>query len=90
MAIDSSRTMVMMSRQHGDRWSAFGEHAGIREISSLLTPGELKRFEILREFDDEFLRGISADITVATWNPGAVIFEAGTYLDLAFLSCKAT
>lgn len=84
MAIDSSRTMVMMSRQHGDRWSAFGEHAGIREISSLLTPGELKRFEILREFDDEFLRGISADITVATWNPGAVIFEAGTYLDLAF------
>ena len=85
MTIDGSRTTVMLGRQHGDRWSAYGEHAGIREISSLLKAEELKQFDILREFDEEFLRGISADVTLATWNPGAVIFEAGAYLDLAFL-----
>ncbi len=76
--------MVMMGRQHGDRWSSFGEHAGIREISSLLTPAQLKHIEILRDFDDDFLRSISPDVTIAKWNAGAVIFEAGTYLDLAF------
>src|SRR5437868_5697838 len=79
-----SGTIVMMSRQHGDRWSSFGAHAGIKEISSLLRPDQLKRIEILQEFDDEFLRDISPDITLAKWNAGAVVFEAGSYLDLAF------
>jgi CRP-like cAMP-binding protein/Fe-S-cluster-containing hydrogenase component 2 len=77
-------TMVMLTRQHGDRWSSFGEHAGIKAISSLLTPDQLKRIDILEEFDDAFLRELSPDIIVAKWNAGAVIFEAGTYLDLAF------
>ena len=77
-------TMVMLTRQHGDRWSSFGEHAGIKAISSLLTPDQLKRIDVLEEFDDAFLRELSPDIIVAKWNAGAVIFEAGTYLDLAF------
>ena len=76
----------MRGRQQVDRWSSFGEHAGIREISSgLLAPEELKRIELLQEFDMQFLLEISADLTIAKWNAGAVVFEAGTYLDLAFL-----
>lgn len=77
-------TMVMLNQQHGDRWSSYGEHAGISAISSLLSPDQLKRIDMLAEFDDAFLRELSPDIIVAKWNAGAVIFEAGTYLDLAF------
>jgi Fe-S-cluster-containing dehydrogenase component len=82
--MDGSRTIVMMKRQHGDRWSSFGEHAGIRAISHLLLPAQLRRIEILSEFDDAFLSEVSTDLALAKWNPGAVVFEAGTYLDLAF------
>lgn len=73
-----------MARLHGDRWSSFGAHAGISQISSLLTAADLKRVEILSEFDDAFLAEIAPDLTIAKWNSGATIFEAGTYLDLAF------
>lgn len=82
--VESSGTMVMMVGQHGDRWSSFGEHAGIENLSSLLSPAQLKSIELLAEFEDEFLREISPDITVAQWKGGATIFEAGAYLDLAF------
>ena len=77
--------MVMRGRQQADRWSSFGEHAGIREISTgLLAPEELKRIDLLKEFEIGFLLEISPDLTIAKWNAGAVVFEAGTYLDLAF------
>lgn len=82
--MDGSATMVMMSRQHGDRWSSFGEHAGIRELSSMLTPAQLKRLPLLEEFDEAFLHDIAPDVTLAKWDAGATVFEEGTYLDLAF------
>lgn len=77
--------MVMLGRLHGDRWSSFGDHAGIRSLSNLLTPEQMKRLEIFEEFDERFLQDISPDVTVAEWNAGAVLFEEGTYLDLAFV-----
>jgi Fe-S-cluster-containing dehydrogenase component/CRP-like cAMP-binding protein len=76
--------MVMLGRLHGDRWSAFGEHAGIQNLSSLLHPDQLKLIDILEEFDEGFLREISPDLTLAKWNAGATVFEEGAYLDLAF------
>lgn len=79
-----SKTAVMRGRMHGDRWSAHGEHAGIRSLSPLLEPEELRRFEIFEEFDDAFLREIGPDVTLAQWEADAVVFEEGTYLDLAF------
>jgi Fe-S-cluster-containing hydrogenase component 2 len=85
MAMDNTGTIRILSRQHGDRWSSFGEHTGIVNLSSLLHPDQLRRIEILEEFDDEFLRDISTDVALARWKGGAVVFEAGTYLDLAFL-----
>ncbi|MEX0893229.1 MAG: cyclic nucleotide-binding domain-containing protein [Gemmatimonadota bacterium] len=83
--MEASGTLVMMSRQHGDRWSSFGEHTGIRSISSLPTPAQLKKIGILQEFDDDLLKELSPDLSLAEWNAGAVIFEQGSYLDLAFL-----
>lgn len=83
--MEGSKTMVMLGRMHGDRWSSFGEHAGIRTISSLLGPNELRKHWVFEEFNDKFLREIGPDVSLATWNAGAVIFEEGTYLDLAFV-----
>src|SRR4051812_37251560 len=83
-AVDNSKTIVMMSRQHGDRWSSFGAHAGIVSISKLLRPDQLREIEILQEFDDAFLLEISPDITLARWEAEATVFEAGSYIDLAF------
>lgn len=82
--MESSGTMVMMVRQHGDRWSSFGGHSGIEDLSTLLRPDQLKQIEVLQEFDDDFLREISPDLTIAKWKAGATIFEEGAYLDIAF------
>src|SRR5438552_3697196 len=79
-----SGTVVMMSRQHLDRWASFGAHAGVLGISSLLRPDQLRHIELLQEFDDDFLRDISADVAIAKWDKGATVFEAGSYLDMAF------
>lgn len=82
--MESPQTMVMLGQLHGDRWSSFGEHAGIRSLSTLLDLDQMRRVDILEEFDDAFLRDIGPDITLAEWDSDAVVFEEGTYLDLAF------
>jgi CRP-like cAMP-binding protein/formate hydrogenlyase subunit 6/NADH:ubiquinone oxidoreductase subunit I len=49
-----------------------------------LRPDQLRQIELFHEFDDEFLRDISADVALAKWDKGATVFEAGSYLDMAF------
>ena len=80
----ANETIVMMARQHDDRWAAFSARPGVRELSSLLRPDQLKKVELLSEFDDEFLRDISPDVSIAKWDASSVVFEAGSYLDVAF------
>lgn len=78
------QTIVKRIEQHRDRWSAFGAPAGLLGLSERMSPEELRRFEIFRDYDDEFLESISADVTLAKWKRGAILFEEGAYLDLAF------
>jgi CRP-like cAMP-binding protein len=77
-------TVVKRFEQYKDRWTSHGANAGILGISEKLAPGDLRRFEIFRDYSDEFLEEISADVAVAKWKKHAVLFEEGTYLDLAF------
>jgi Fe-S-cluster-containing hydrogenase component 2/CRP-like cAMP-binding protein len=81
---DSGKTVIMQAKQHGDRWSSFGAQAGISEFSGKLGAAQLKRIELLAELDDDLLNEISPDLSVAKWQAGATIFEAGSYIDLAF------
>jgi CRP-like cAMP-binding protein/Fe-S-cluster-containing dehydrogenase component len=83
--MESSGTMLMLGRMHGDRWSSWGEDGGIQSISNLLRPDQLRRFWVFEDFDDTFLKEIGPDVSLAEWKAGAIVFEAGTYLDLAFL-----
>ncbi len=79
-----SPTFVMRRQLHTDRWSSWGDHTGIVDISSVMYPSELRRYPIFDGLDDDFLKDISADVSIATWRAGAILFEEGTYVDLAF------
>jgi CRP-like cAMP-binding protein len=67
-----------------DRWTSYGANTGILEISERLSASELKKYEIFSSYDDKFLERISPDVSVAKWKKDAILFEEGTYLNLAF------
>ena len=79
-----TKTMRRRIEQYRDRWSSYGGQTGILAVSEKLSPEELREHEIFSEYDDRFLEKISPDVSVALWREGSVLFEQGTYLDLAF------
>ncbi len=66
-----------------DRWSMFGAADGISQLSERLSAAELKQYPLFAGFKDRFLDRISPDISVAQWREGAVLFEEGSYIDVA-------
>ena len=81
---DLSKTSLRRIEQYRDRWSSFGAHTGIEHVSEKPAPADLREFDIFQDFDDKFLEKIAPDVSIALWGPEAVLFEQGTYLDLAF------
>ena len=71
-----------------DRWSMFGAADGISQLSERLSAEDLKQYPIFAGFKDRFLDKISQDISVAQWREGAVLFEEGSYIDVAFFVVK--
>ena len=84
----TDKTLYRRDEQHRDRWSLYGAESGIEQLSQRLGASELKRFEVFQAFKDPILETISADVSVATWREGAVLFEEGSYVDLAFFLVK--
>lgn len=80
----SGRTTYKRLELYRDRWTTLGANTGISQLSEMLAPQALKHFEIFEKYDDKFLQEISHDISVARWKPGAILFEEGNYIDLAF------
>ncbi|RMH17071.1 MAG: hypothetical protein D6696_16585 [Acidobacteria bacterium] len=78
------KTMLRRIEQYRDRWSSYGRTTGIVAISDKLSAAELRRYELFAELDDAFLERLSPDVSVVSWREQAVLFEQGTYLDLAF------
>ena len=83
-------TIVRRMEQHRDRWSLFGAETGIRDLSTYLTASDLKQYDVFRGFKDQLLETISPDVSVAVWNEGTVLFEAGSYVDVAFFLVEGT
>ena len=71
-----------------DRWSLYGANTSIIEISERPTALQLQQFEIFSEYDPAFLEKISPDISIAIWKENAVLFEEGSYINLAFYVVK--
>ncbi len=78
------KTGIKQSELHRDRWSSLDTQGGIVEVSERLAAAELEKIELFADYDRKFLDKISHDVSVATWEAGAVLFEQGTYIDLAF------
>lgn len=78
------QTQLKRLEQYKDRWTSFGANTGILELSEKPTPEVLKQFDIFKEYDEKFLDKISADVSIAKWKAGTVLFEEGSYIDLAF------
>ncbi len=74
--------------QFDDRWTAFGKHTGILKIYKRLSASQLKQFDIFKDYDDRLLEKISPDISVAVWDRQKILFEEGSYIDLAFFIVK--
>ncbi len=77
-------TIYRRQEQHRDRWSSYGAADGIRHLSERLSAEDLKQYPIFEGFKDRFLETISPDVSVALWREGAVLFEEGSYIDVAF------
>ncbi len=80
-----SKTMLRRIEQYKDRWSSYGLNTGIVAISDKMSAHELRQFELFQDYDDKFLEKISTDVSLVAWREGSVLFEEGTYLDLAFV-----
>lgn len=78
-------TQYRRLEQYRDRWTSYGVNSGILNISEKLTAEQLKKYDIFKDYPDKFLEKISADVSVATWKFGSVLFEEGSYIDLAFV-----
>jgi len=87
---DLSVTMIRRKEQFEDRWSSYGSHAGLTRLSEMLSPSDLKEIDLFKDYDDAFLRNISPDISVADWDANVVLFEEGSYLDVAFYLLEGT
>jgi len=48
------------------------------------SPGSLQGIDLFKGIDPEFLEDLTRDISIASWQPDAVLFEEGSYIDLAF------
>ncbi|MDX1503119.1 MAG: cyclic nucleotide-binding domain-containing protein, partial [Thermoanaerobaculia bacterium] len=81
---DLSKTEIRRLEQYRDRWSSYDASTGLLELSDKLSAEELSRYEIFAPYDAKFLERIAPDVSVATWKSGTVLFEQGSYLDIAF------
>ena len=81
---DPGKTGRRRALQFRDRWSSFDRTSGLLELSERLSPEQLRGYELFASYDDKFLERISSDVSVALWRRGAVLFEEGAYIDLAF------
>ena len=77
-------TLFRRVEQYKDRWSSYGSGTGILNISDKLSANELKRYELFQDYDERFLEQISPDVSVARWEKESVLFEEGSFVDIAF------
>ena len=84
------KTQLRRIDQYRDRWTSRGTGTGLLSLSDKPSPAELSAIELFADYDDKFLERISPDVSIAVWQRGSVLFEEGSYLDLAFFVLEGT
>jgi len=69
---------------YADRWSGFGESAGVKRVYDKPSVEQLQQMELFQDYDASFLERQTQDLAFVEWERGATLFEEGSYLDLAF------
>lgn len=69
---------------YADRWSGFGESAGVKQVYDKPTVEQLQQMELFQDYDASFLERQTQDLAFVEWERDATLFEEGSYLDLAF------
>lgn len=87
---DLGKTQLRRIDQYRDRWTSRGTGTGLLSLSDKPSPAELATIELFADYDDGFLERISPDVSIAVWQRGSVLFEEGSYLDLAFFILEGT
>jgi len=87
---DLGKTQLRRIDQYRDRWTSRGTGTGLLSLSDKPSPAELSAIELFADHDDAFLERISPDVSIAVWERGSVLFEEGSYLDLAFFVLEGT
>ncbi len=87
---DLGKTQLRRLDQYRDRWTSRGNGTGLLSLSDKPSPAELAAIELFADYDDKFLERISPDVSIAVWERGSVLFEEGSYLDLAFFVLEGT
>lgn len=90
VANDLGKTQLRRIDQYRDRWTSRGSGTGLLSLSDKPSPAELAAIELFADYDDKFLERISPDISIAVWERGSMLFEEGSYLDLAFFVLEGT
>src|SRR5262245_52989997 len=80
----AGKTVLKRDEQHRDRWTNAADDENLISISGRLGPREMRQLEIFTPYDDKTLEEISPDVSIATWRAGTVLFEEGSYIDIAF------
>jgi Fe-S-cluster-containing dehydrogenase component/CRP-like cAMP-binding protein len=78
------QTELHRIEQYRDRWSTFDAESGILRLSDKPSVEQLRTYDLFDGYEDAFLEQIAPDVSIATWSAGSVLFEEGSYLDLAF------
>jgi len=90
MSDAADRTYFRRIEQHHDRWSSYGTGTGIASVSEMPSPKELAELEVFAGYDEKLLRQIGPDVSIARWDKDAILFEEGSYIDLAFVIVSGT
>jgi len=82
--MSESLTMRKQVEQFRDRWTSTAVASGLEKLSDRLGVQALREIDLFKDYDDSFLERISTDIAIGEWQEGSVLFEEGSYIDLAF------
>jgi len=77
-------TEIRRALLYEDRWASEGGRTGIISLADRPTARALAAMDLFNGIDPPLLEDITQDVSIASWEAGAVLFEEGSYIDLAF------
>ncbi len=83
--MEATTDIATRDRLYEARWATFRKREGITNFSDRVAGHVLQNtFPVFGDFKPKLLEELTPDIAVVRWAPGIVLFEEGSYLDMAY------